>query len=85
MADKRGTATEMLDHLEKICADLEAFRYLYKTSEVRWAVHLNDYRKANCVRDEQRFRAVRDSLQKRPRTDPVFEDLKDSLEKVLLS
>jgi hypothetical protein len=83
MVDKTGMAS-LIDQVEALCLDFEAFRFLYKQNETRWAVHLNSYRRANRARVRQVFDAVRERLQETSHSGPVSEALIETLEKVML-
>jgi hypothetical protein len=62
MADKTGME-ELIPILENLYLDYLAFRHIARTAEQeKWAIHLNDYRKANSTRIGQQFGAITDAL-----------------------
>lgn len=83
MEDKTDTAT-LLRALETMCLEYSAFLEMAKNNDSRWAVHLNDYRKANRVRFAQLFDAVREEFQKTPNSPAGIHLLAEILENTLL-
>jgi hypothetical protein len=63
MADKTGMEV-LLPILGNLYRDYLAFRHIARTAEPeKWAVHLNDYKRANSARIQQQFDAIIDDLQ----------------------